>query len=57
MERREFYYLVVGSCNADGDGQVLLYRSGNLEQWEFLTVLDQSRGKYGKMWECPDFFH
>ena len=52
----EFYYLVVGSCNADGDGQVLLYRSGNLEQWEFLTVLDQSRGKYGKMWECPDFF-
>ncbi|MCI9646108.1 MAG: glycoside hydrolase family 32 protein [Lachnospiraceae bacterium] len=51
-----YYYLVVGNCNADGDGQILLYRSDNLEQWEFLTVLDQSRGKYGKMWECPDFF-
>ncbi len=50
------YYLVVGNCNADGYGQVLLYRSENLEQWEFLTVLDQSMGKYGKMWECPDFF-
>ncbi|MCI8509618.1 MAG: glycoside hydrolase family 32 protein [Lachnospiraceae bacterium] len=50
------YYLVVGSRAGDGYGQVLLYRSDNLEQWEFLDVLDQSRGKYGRMWECPDFF-
>lgn len=52
----EYYYLVVGSLSDENDGQVLLYRSDNLEQWKFLTVLDQSRGEYGKMWECPDFF-
>lgn len=50
------FYLVVGSRAADGCGQVLLYRSQNLEKWEFVTVLDQSRGEYGRMWECPDFF-
>lgn len=50
------YYLVVGNRAADGFGQVLLYHSENLEQWKFLTVLDQSSGKYGGMWECPDFF-
>ena len=52
----EYYYLVVGNRNMDGYGQILLYRSDNLEQWVFLVVLDQSRGEYGKMWECPDFF-
>lgn len=50
------YYLVVGSRAADGCGQILLYRSDNLERWEFVTILDQSRGEYGRMWECPDFF-
>lgn len=34
----------------------MLYHSKNLDQWEYVTVLDQSRNKYGKMWECPDFF-
>lgn len=50
------YYLVVGSRAKDGSGQILLYYSEDLEQWRFVTVLDQSFGKYGKMWECPDFF-
>ena len=50
------YYLVVGSQGLDGFGQVLLYRSDDLKQWEFLNILDKSGGKYGKMWECPDFF-
>lgn len=50
------YYLVVGSRGADGCGQILLYHSEDLEQWKLVTVLDQSRGEYGRMWECPDFF-
>ena len=24
--------------------------------WEYVTILDASRGEYGVMWECPDFF-
>jgi beta-fructofuranosidase len=52
----EKYYMAVGNRTADGDGQALLYRSDDLKQWEFLCILDQSMGEYGKMWECPDFF-
>ena len=50
------YYLVTGSRAQDGSGQILMYYSKDLSQWEYVTVLDQSRNKYGKMWECPDFF-
>lgn len=50
------YYMVVGNRAADGCGQILLYRSSDLEKWVFMNILDQSKGKYGKMWECPDFF-
>lgn len=50
------YYLVVGSRSEDGSGQILLYRSKDLNGWEYVTVLDRSRNRYGKMWECPDFF-
>ncbi len=50
------YYLVVGSRARDGSGQILMYYSEDLEQWNYVTVLDQSSNKYGRMWECPDFF-
>ena len=33
-----------------------MYRSEDLKQWEFVTILDKSENRYGKMWECPDFF-
>lgn len=52
----EGYYLVVGSRAKDGSGQILMYYSEDLNQWEYVTVLEQSKNKYGKMWECPDFF-
>ena len=50
------YYLVVGSRAQDGSGQILMYYSEDLNQWKYVTILDQSKNKYGKMWECPDFF-
>lgn len=50
------YYLVVGSRAKDGSGQILMYYSEDLNQWEYVTVLEQSKNKYGRMWECPDFF-
>ena len=49
------FYLVVGSRAGDGSGQILMYRSEDLKQWEFVTILDKSENQYGKMWECPDF--
>ncbi|MCI9078870.1 MAG: glycoside hydrolase family 32 protein [Lachnospiraceae bacterium] len=50
------YYLVAGSRNGNQDGQVVLFKSDDLRKWEYLSVLAGNRGKYGKMWECPDFF-
>ena len=62
---REVWYLGVGSGLRKKGGQVLLYRSKDLRQWEYLHPL--ATGKWtekenvnlvdsGEMWECPDFF-
>lgn len=50
------YYLIAGCQNEKQDGQAVLFASENLQDWKYLSVLADNRGKYGKMWECPDFF-
>lgn len=52
----DYWYVIIGSKTDDGRGRVLLYRSSDLFDWEFLTVLGESNGQLGYMWECPDFF-
>lgn len=49
------WYVVIGS-GKDGDGKVLLYKSNDLVNWEYVGVMAESNGKFGYMWECPDFF-
>jgi beta-fructofuranosidase len=59
------WYLGVASGLRKQGGRVLLYRSKDLRQWEYLHPL--AMGKWterentnpvdsGEMWECPDFF-
>ncbi len=50
------YYAVIGSRPADGSGQILLFKSPDGFDWKFQQILCSNRGRYGKMWECPDFF-
>lgn len=50
------YYCVVGNCTADGDGQILLYGSPDGFHWKYKKVLIKNNGRFGRMWECPDFF-
>lgn len=50
------YSCVFGNALADGDGQVLLYGSEDGFRWTFQKVLVSNGGRFGKMWECPDFF-
>ncbi|KAJ0176922.1 hypothetical protein K1T71_006931 [Dendrolimus kikuchii] len=52
----DYWYVVIGSKTEDERGRVLLYRSLDLISWDFLTVLGESSGTMGYMWECPDFF-
>jgi sucrose-6-phosphate hydrolase len=56
FERDGRYYVVLGSNDGNGNGQILLYRSGNLIDWTFVRVLARSEGEMGDNWECPDFF-
>lgn len=49
------FYLVCGA-SCEGRGQALLFCSDDIFHWTFLSVLAESRGESGWMWECPDFF-
>lgn len=50
------FYCVVGNRNEDMSGQIVLFSSDNMIDWEFEMMLDQCKNEYGSMWECPDFF-
>ena len=50
------YYCLVGNRPADGSGQILLYTSENGFDWHYQKVLAANLDRFGKMWECPDFF-
>lgn len=50
------YRCVAGNLDADKSGQILLFASEDGFSWHFVKVLAANRGRFGKMWECPDFF-
>ena len=50
------YYCVTGNCTEDYDGQILLYSSADGIHWKYESILVKNNGRFGKMWECPDFF-
>ena len=51
----DYIYMVVGA-SCEGKGQARLYRTKDMFHWDFVNVLAESRGEWGYMWECPDFF-
>lgn len=62
---KDGWYLIVGSGERDKGGCVLLYRSQDLRNWEYLHPLVHGARTgnpapdsvdRGDMWECPDFF-
>lgn len=48
------YYMVTGSGNAEA-GQVLLFKSEDLLNWEYVGILFEGK-EYAPCIECPDFF-
>ena len=50
------YCCIIGNRPADGSGQILLYTSEDGFQWKYKNVLVSNFNRFGKMWECPDFF-
>ena len=51
------YRCVVGARRMDKRGILLLYSSRDGFRWNFESVLAENDGRFGLMWECPDFFH
>lgn len=49
------YYMIVGT-SINGKGNVLLYKSMDLLEWECLGPLVDYDENLGSMWECPDIF-
>ena len=50
------YRLVVANRGSDKNGRILLYESADGFSWTFRKVLLENDGRFGRMWECPDFF-
>lgn len=50
------YRCVIGNRPADGSGQILLFSSADGFEWHYKKVLAENHNRFGKMWECPDFF-
>lgn len=54
-KHEDTYYMVCGASR-NNRAQALLYKSANLLHWDYVNVLAESRGEWGYMWECPDFY-
>ena len=50
------YQPAVANLHEERKGTVLLMESRDGLDWSFAGEIDASRGEYGRMWECPDFF-
>ncbi len=50
------YRCAIGNRSADGSGQILLFESPDGFDWHYKKVLAANHNRFGKMWECPDFF-
>ena len=55
LEHDGVFYMVLGARTRDDHGCVLVYRSLDLESWEYATRIEPLE-TFGYMWECPDLF-
>lgn len=56
-KHEDYWYMILGNQSIEEQsGRVILYKSSDLRNWEYIGVLAQSDGSHGFMWECPDFF-
>lgn len=54
-EDGNFCCVIVG-CDEKNDGRVVLFESEDGFRWNFKSVLAENNGRFGTIWECPDFF-
>ena len=50
------YRCVVGTRIPEKEGAIILFSSPDGFSWKYESILIQNDGRFGMMWECPDFF-
>lgn len=50
------WYMVFGACSAENRGQVWLYTSKDMNNWEFDRIIFEDPDPHAYMLECPDMF-
>ena len=50
------YRCIVANRHRERQGQLLLFESPDGFDWKFRKVLAENNNRFGRMWECPDFF-
>lgn len=50
------YSCVAVGCDESHDGRAMLFTSGDGFDWHFRSELAVNGKRFGRMWECPDFF-
>ncbi|MGL4372744.1 MAG: glycoside hydrolase family 32 protein, partial [Turicibacter sp.] len=53
-EESGVFYMVLGARSKDDKGYILLYKSTDLLNWDFVSVPAGGLTDFGYMWECPD---
>lgn len=53
---KDGFKAVVASKTLDADGQLLLFSSKDGYSWKYEHILAKNNHRFGRMWECPDFF-
>ena len=48
------FYAIVAHRAEDKSGQILLFKSADLREWQYQGSLLRSNKEIGLMWECPD---
>ena len=54
--RDGMYYVLLGSMSVRDEGQILLYRSPDLMQWEYVNTIRRDMLTTRGIYECPDIF-
>lgn len=55
IEENSVYYMVLGARDNQDTGCILIYRSLDLENWQYAYSIS-TKTPLGYMWECPDLF-
>lgn len=53
---KDGYYMILGSTLHQKQGELLFYKSLDLNHWDYVNCYRNTEENQGWMWECPDLF-